>query len=58
MRYEIIIDGHSLRWWKNLNRHRLYGPAVEWSECIKSWYIEGKYYTEEEFKKVIQLSKK
>lgn len=29
--------------------HRLDGPAIEWSNGIKLWYIEGKGYFEQEF---------
>ena len=39
-------------WWKDGQCHRLNGPAVEKSNGEKCWYIEGKKYTEEEWKKL------
>ena len=30
--------------------HREDGPAVEWSDGDKAWYLNGVKYTEEEFK--------
>jgi hypothetical protein len=29
--------------------HRLDGPAVQWADGSKQWWIENKEYTEEEF---------
>lgn len=43
MRYEITIDKYRLRWNKNKNIHRLYGPAGELSGG-KLWFKNGKYH--------------
>jgi len=32
-------------------RHREDGPATEWSDGSKSWWLNGERLTEEEFKK-------
>lgn len=32
------------RWFQNYKRHRLDGPAVEFNDGHKLWYIEGIYY--------------
>ena len=29
--------------------HRLDGPAIEWSDGTKEWFIEGTYYSEQNF---------
>lgn len=31
-------------WYQNGQRHRVDGPAVEWSDGICSWYIHGQKY--------------
>ena len=38
-----------MSWWYMGIRHRIDGPAIEWVDGIKEWYIEGKQYTEQEF---------
>lgn len=54
------IDGPAIEnsdgtksWYQNDKLHRLDGPAVEWANGDKGWWIEGVYYTEEEFKEKI-----
>ena len=42
--------GGSKFWYRNGQRHRDDGPALEWVDGSKSWYLEGKKLTEEEFK--------
>ena len=32
--------------------HRLDGPALEWSRGYKSWWINGRVYTEKEWEKI------
>ena len=62
-----IIDGNLVRgpvenndgdkeWYQNGLLHRLDGPAVEWSDGYKAWYIEGTRYTEQEFNEKIKPS--
>jgi hypothetical protein len=51
----VHVNGSEM-WFKEGKRHRLDGPAVELyfnsSWFSKQWFIEGKQYSEEEFKKV------
>ena len=42
-------DGDNF-WYQNNKFHRLDGPAVECANGDKYWYIEGKEYTETQFK--------
>ena len=45
----IGING-SKRWYnEDGNPHRFDGPAIEYANGTKSWYIEGQEYIEEEF---------
>ena len=30
-------------------RHRHHGPAVEWADGTRRWYLNGEYLTEREF---------
>jgi hypothetical protein len=36
-------------WWLNDQLHREDGPAIEWADGTKSWWLNGEYLTEEEF---------
>lgn len=36
-------------WYENNRLHREDGPAVEWSDGYKEWWIHGVEYTEEKF---------
>ena len=36
-------------WDFNGLRHRLDGPAIEWNNVDKEWYINGILYTKEQF---------
>jgi hypothetical protein len=49
------IDKYGTKYWYNEKRkfHRLDGPAIEYADGDKFWYIEGEAYTEEEFNKKI-----
>ena len=49
------INGYK-GWFINGKRHRLDGTAIEWDE-IKQYWIEGKYYTKEEFESAAYLYK-
>ena len=35
--------------WVNGKRHREDGPAVEWNNGDKSWFLNGVEYTEQEY---------
>lgn len=37
-------------WFLNCELHRENGPALEWSEGDKEWYLNDKYYTESAYK--------
>jgi 8-oxo-dGTP diphosphatase len=39
----------------NGQRHREDGPAVEWADGMKSWYLNGEYLTEEEFNRKVHF---
>ena len=48
--YTVTVDSDgSIRWYKagTDHRHREDGPAVEWSNGTKEWYINGKRYRED-----------
>ena len=46
-----VIDSEgNKRWYNDVGQyHRLDGPAVEWCNGDKEWYLNDKEYTEEEF---------
>ena len=46
-------DG-SKYWWVDGKCHRIDGPAVELASGTKEWRIDDKYYTEENFNKLIE----
>ena len=56
-RDQILSDGCKIRyclngdkfWYQNDQLHRLDGPACEYSDGYKVWYIKGKHYTEQQF---------
>ena len=35
--------------------HREDGPAVEWINGIKYWYMNGKNYSKEEYKRLLKM---
>jgi hypothetical protein len=43
------MAGGSKEWFQNGERHRLDGPAVEYADGSKEWFIEDEYLTESEF---------
>ena len=46
-----ITTKHGSKAWRDKDgeRHRLDGPAIEYSSGFKEWWINGKYLTEKEF---------
>lgn len=38
-------------WYQNGERHREDGPAIEYADGDREWWIEGKAFTEEQFNK-------
>jgi hypothetical protein len=47
------IDGHKI-WFRNGIRHRLYGPAVEWSYGSDGWYLFGRKYSEDAYNEIMK----
>ena len=47
-----IIDKDGTKWYRNEQGqlHRTDGPAVEWADGSKEWWVNGKCLTEAEFK--------
>ena len=52
----LIESDGSKRWWLNGQRHRVDGPAVEYSDGDKEWWLNSQKYNEEEFA-LLQLMK-
>ena len=53
--YTVIVYSNRTEWFLNNKRHREDGPAYEYSNGNKQWWLNGKqYYTEEEFLKATQ----
>jgi len=51
-----ILKGYEIRetnfcrvWFLNGKRHREDGPAIEYRDGTKEWYLNNRYITEEEF---------
>jgi hypothetical protein len=53
------INGHGYEEWKlpNGNLHNKDGPAIEYSNGSKHWYLNGISYTEQEYKKKMRSRK-
>ena len=53
--YTVIVYSNRTEWFLNNKRHREDGPAYEYSNGNKQWWLNGKqYYTKEEFLKATQ----
>ena len=47
---EVKVHSNGIKYWyQNGQLHRVDGPAIEYSDGSKKWYIEGNELTEEEF---------
>ena len=44
-----VHDGGSKFWYLNDKRHREDGPAVEYTDGSKEWFLNGIEYSEEEY---------
>ena len=56
--YKVVIyDTHTV--WLNLEGklHRTDGPAIERADGYKTWWINGKNYTEQSFNEYIESKK-
>ena len=47
--YKVIVDNDSSIFWYNENDqfHREDGPAIEWADGSKQWFINGKHHRED-----------
>lgn len=49
---ELTIEINSIgtkRWIKNGRKHRTDGPAIEYANGNRGWYLDGVEFTEEQF---------
>ena len=44
--YKVTVDDNkNIHWFNDKGqRHRLDGPAIEWADGGKSWFVEGKFH--------------
>ena len=49
--YKVTEDEYgTIRWYNEAGQlHREGGPAIEWADGSKSWWLNGQFLTEEEF---------
>lgn len=57
-KYTVTVDNEIIRFHKEstyipYTLHREDGPAVQYPDGTKEWYINGKQYSEEEYNKLI-----
>ena len=54
--YKVTVDeDKTIHWYNDKGQlHRLDGPAVEYADGFKEWYVEGRRMTEEEFNEYIK----
>ena len=50
----ILFPDNTIEYWKNNKLHRLDGPAIEWKNGYRSFYIKGKLLTEKQFNEKIR----
>lgn len=56
-KYTVIVYPYgTICWYQNEVLHRLDGPACEYKDGSKRWYIEGVRLTEEEFNETVRRS--
>ena len=49
--YEVkVYDNGDKSWYLNDERHREDGPAIEWVDGSKYWFLNGTEYTEAQWK--------
>ena len=50
VKYTVDVEENGTKhWYLNGKRHRVDGPAVEWSGGRKEWHLNGKQLSEEQF---------
>ena len=55
--YKVKVCDDRTEWYLNDQLHRVDGPATEWANGRKRWFLNDKEYTEEEFLKSTQPAK-
>ena len=50
--YTVKVFGNGSRWYLNDKLHREDGPACEWDDGSKSWFLNGQRVTEEEHRRL------
>ena len=53
--YTVRVYEDRTEWYLNGKLHREDGPAVEYSNGSKRWYLNDQQYTEQEFNHMIQV---
>ena len=53
----LINSNKDIVWFKNGELHREDGPAFEWSDREKSWYLNNIRYTEQKWKIAVRRLK-
>lgn len=51
--YSILFANGTKMWWVDGQLHRLDGPAVEYADGSKEWYINHKKCTEEDYPRAV-----
>ena len=46
----LINQDNNKAWYKNGQRHREDGPAIEFADGSKRWHLNDKYYSEQDWK--------
>ena len=48
--YKVTVDKDGTNWYNEQGqRHNEHGPAIEWANGTKWWYLNGQQLTEAEF---------
>ena len=55
--YKVTVDDQGNIFWRNDKDqlHRLNGPAAEWADGAKKWWVDGNYMSEQSFNDYIKL---
>ena len=57
--YTVKVSEGGTKYWLNEKgqRHNEHGPAIEYADGSKSYYVNGKYYSHEAWKRKVEKSK-
>jgi len=57
--YNLTIENTTVyEWYKNGKKHREDGPAEEWDDGFKEWWLNGIEYSKEEYLNIINVKNK